>query len=86
MSKDYICNRHDKVLKNLSKTRDNIRSTLRHHSEDAETLYSLLDNIDSVLYDCIDEIENAKESGQHMEDRLSEYRKAIENLGFSRVE
>jgi predicted Zn-ribbon and HTH transcriptional regulator len=83
---EYICHRHDKVIKILDRTRDDIRSVLRYKNSDTdiEELYDFIDNIDSILYDAISEVEEAKNSGERMEARLSRYREAIEDLGFTR--
>ena len=79
-----ICKRHDEVTRDMEDMSRNIRSTLRRYSEDTDSLVELLDDIDSSLCDWIHKIEEAKESGQKMEDRLKEYRDAIEGLGFNR--
>ena len=82
MAKELICKRHEKVIKTLESIRSTIQSTLKYDSEVAEVLAELLNNIDSDLWDCIDEIDEARKSGQKMEDRLSQYREAVEGLGF----
>lgn len=84
MSKELICKRHEKVIKILETIREAIQTTLRYDNGNAEALKELLNNIDSDLWDCIYEIEKAKESGQSMEDRLRIYRETIEGLGFNR--
>jgi len=62
-----------------------ISSALKFNKDNAEALVELLDYIDSELYDVVDEIEQAKESGISMEARLEKYKDAIEDLGFQRV-
>lgn len=84
MKREYICQKHDYVLKLLTDIRNNISATIKYYSDDTVELISLLDNIDSDLYDVIYEIDEAKECGKKMEARLSKYREAIENLGFIR--
>jgi archaellum component FlaC len=84
MAKELICKRHEKVIEKLKSIRENIEYTLKYDSEVAEVLAELLKNIDGDLYDCIDEIEEARESGQKMEDRLRKYKETIEDLGFTR--
>ena len=83
MSK-LICHRHDYAIKAINKIRNNISRTLRFSKDDTEELVNLLDDIDYELYTIIDEIEEAKTSGQKMEDRLQEYKSTIESLGFIR--
>lgn len=84
MKRKYICEKHDHVLKLLTDIRGNISATIKYYSDDTVELISLLDNINSDLYDVIYEIDEAKECGEKMEARLSKYREAIENLGFIR--
>ena len=84
MEREYICQKHDYVLKLLSDIRYSISTTIRNYSNDVEELISLLENIDSDLYDVVYEIEEARECGEKMEARLSKYRDAIEDLGFIR--
>ena len=84
MERKYICQKHDYVLKLLSDIRYSISTTIRNYDNDAEELISLLENIDSDLYDVVYEIEEARECGEKMEARLSKYRGAIEDLGFIR--
>ena len=84
MSKELICKRHEKVIKKLEYIRNTIQSTLKYDSEVAEVLADLLNNIDGDLWDCIYEIDEARKSGQKMEDRLMQYRTSIEGLGFSK--
>jgi|GEM_PF-4899388 len=85
MSRNYICERHDYCLKNLSRVRDEISRGIKFNKDDVEALVDLLDSIDSDIYDIIDEIECVKEMGIKMETRLSNYRMAIEDLGFQRI-
>lgn len=84
MSRNYICQRHDYALNLLHKIRNEISKNLKYNRDNAEELADVLDNIDSDLYDVVDEIESAKEMGERMEHRLCEYKDAIEGLGFSR--
>lgn len=84
MSKDLICNKHDKAIEKLDKIMENVRYALKHYKNDLEYLTSLLDDIDSDAWDIKYIIEEAKESGQSMESRLKEYREKIESLGFTR--
>lgn len=84
MSKN-ICERHDFALNKLHRIKYDISSALKFNKDNAEALVELLDYIDSELYDVVDEIEQAKESGISMEARLEKYKDAIEDLGFQRV-
>lgn len=84
MEREYICQKHDYVLKLLLDIRYSISTTIRNYSNDVEELISLLENIDNDLYDVVYEIEEARECGEKMEARLSKYRDAIEDLGFIR--
>lgn len=85
MSRKYICERHDFALNKLHRIRYNISSALKLNKDNTEALAELLDDIDGDLYDVIDEIEEAKESGISMEARLKKYKDTIEDLGFQRV-
>lgn len=85
MGRKYICERHDFALNKLHRIRYDISSTLKLNKDNAEALAELLNDIDSELYDVVDEIEQAKESGISMEARLGKYKDAIEDLGFQRI-
>lgn len=83
MSKRNICDVHDDIIKECGSIIKDINNT--RSSDSAEDLYNTLDNIrwqlDSYI---ISYAEEAMEYGQSMEDRLKEYRDAIEGLGFIR--
>jgi Mg2+ and Co2+ transporter CorA len=79
-----ICQRHDDIIKTLKTIRNEIQKSLKYDRDNAEVLVDLLDDIDTDLYNCIDEIEEAKDSGEKMENRLTLYRNTIEDLGFER--
>ena len=58
MSKELICNRHEKVIKILETIRETIQTTLRYDNGNAEALEELLNNIDNDLL-TVDTFENA---------------------------
>ena len=85
MSKELICYTHDKIIEKINRIRKDIERTLKCNSDDIEELKSTLEDIGWELnYNIIDLVEEAKESGQSMENRLIEYKDAIIGLGFER--
>ena len=83
MSKEQICSLHDEIAdyaRQIWTISRNVQS-----SEDIDYMSRLSGEIESLA----DQIErsaySAKERGQAMENRLSDYRNAIENLGFRRL-
>lgn len=90
MSTENICETHDKILKHvlhISKILEDAKKILQAHSDDNEEINSAYDYVYDAIYE-IDKItdwtDKAKESGQSMENRLTLYRSAIEDLGFKR--
>ena len=83
MSKEQICSLHDEIAQNarsIWKMSRDIQSSsnIDDISSWACDIESLADQIERTVY-------SAKERGQAMENRLSDYRNAIENLGFRRI-
>ena len=72
-----ICNRHDKII-NLATQME------RLDQRNFDNVQEVLDEVWSMAWDIRKEAEKAKESGQNMEDRLTEYRESMESLGFIR--
>lgn len=86
MSKELICHTHDEILEKINRIRNDIDKTLRYDSDNIDELRGTLEDIHWELnYNIIDLVEEAKESGQSMENRLIEYKDAIVKLGFERV-
>jgi len=88
MANPTICSRHDDIIKLAADIKSHQYESFKN-TEDAE---ALLTEIENLLYDIgyianeiISEAKQAKESGQNMEDRLCEYKVAIEDLGFKRI-
>lgn len=83
-----ICQKHDSALKSVKNIHQIINNAARGYrytdNSEVKELLSVLDDIDSEVNDIESEVLDAKESGQKMEDRLKEYRNAIEDLGFTR--
>lgn len=83
-----ICKNHDDAVKKVDYIRRVIRDAEKAYkysdNEEVKELLDILSDIDSEIDDIADEVLDAKESGQKMEDRLREYREAIEGLGFVR--
>lgn len=84
MARELICHNHDSIIRGLTKILGKIYQGLRYSSDNAEELCLMLQDIEWEVGNAIDEAEIAKKSGQAMEDRLSEYKSAIEDLGFVR--
>lgn len=84
MARQLICHTHDSIIKGLNNVLGSISSGLRCSSDNAEELCSILQDIEWEISNAISETEEAKKSGQAMEDRLSEYKSAIEDLGFTK--
>jgi polyhydroxyalkanoate synthesis regulator phasin len=57
-----------------------LKMKIRHYATPEE----LKDDIDRLIEDIIASSQEGKERGQAMENRLSDYRNAIEDLGFVR--
>ena len=79
MSKEFICETHrqiEKCAKDMSKIKDdkynNVQDLLNDVKDVAETIKNLA--------------RHAMKSGQRMEKRMRDYRRAIEKLGFTRKE
>ena len=70
-TKRKICFAHDEIIKLASDLQIELEGDV------AKKIIQKLKKIEAVA-------EEAKEYGQSMEDRLSEYREAIEGLGFYR--
>ena len=88
MANPTICSRHDDIIK-LAKEIESHQYERFRNTDDAEALLTdienLLWNIGHMAAEIISETKLAKESGQNMEDRLCEYKSAIEDLGFKRI-
>jgi hypothetical protein len=77
MSRRNICDYHDDIIKTaleIEKIKEN----------QYETVEEVLYEVQHLAWDIRSWAEEAKEAGQSMENRLSEYRDAIEGLGFER--
>jgi hypothetical protein len=75
--KEFICYKHDKIIK--------LASTIEKYNErDFEKVKDALDEIQSIAWDIRTLAEESKTSGEAMEYRLREYYDAIESLGFER--
>lgn len=88
-----ICNIHDNIYKTADKAISNIPKHFKYSDMNEEELYEMCSNMENIiddlkyiLMDIKDLAEDAKECGQSMEDRLKDYRDAIEGLGFIREE
>jgi hypothetical protein len=79
MSKDYICNNHDKIIKLAEQIE-------RYRENDFNNARDFLDEVQSIAWDIRTLAEECKEQGISMENRLADYRSTIEGLGFSRIE
>lgn len=78
MSNEYICNKHEKIIKLVEKIE-------RYRERDFETVGELLEEVQSIAWDIRTLAEECKEMGQSMEGRLRGYYDAITGLGFERV-
>jgi DNA repair ATPase RecN len=77
--RELICTTHDKMRE--------VSKYLTHLDFSGYTLQEILDeqaNLNKLGDELEELIDYASESGQNMEDRLSEYCNAIEELGFVR--
>lgn len=68
-----LCEIHDYISKDIEDVLENL--DLLHYESEIKRLDT-----------CLDLLKIAKQKGQSMEDRLKDYRRAIERLGFKRVE
>ena len=75
-----ICSRHDGIIRLAKKIEDYKWTRIDNIEEAEKILYELAD----IASDIRIEVEQAKESGQKMEDRMSDYKSTIEGLGFVR--
>lgn len=83
MSKRNICDVHNDIIKECNSITKDISKC--RATDPPEDLYDVLDNIRWQLENyVISYTEEAKEYGQSMENRMSDYRNAIEGLGFVR--
>ena len=67
---ETICNNHNQVIFDLQQLRNSNNLTKEQKQ---------------LLLEAINTIKFCKKQGQHMENRMSKYRKAIEDLGFIRT-
>lgn len=83
-----ICEKHDSALKSVKNIHQIINGAARGYrytdNNEVKELLSILNDIGSEVDYIESDVFDAKEMGQKMEDRLKEYRGAIENLGFTR--
>ena len=83
MSKRNICEVHNLILKECDSLLKDINKC--RVTDEPEDLYDVLDNMRYEIETYIvSYTEEAKEYGQSMENRMSDYRNAIEGLGFVR--
>ena len=73
----YICDTHKKI-KNMANSLKLLRN-----SED-QSIDGILSKVEEIANRVLELTKEATLSGQSMEDRLIQYRKAIESLGFQR--
>jgi hypothetical protein len=76
--KRNICDLHDEIY-DLAKQINNLK--VRNY----ETIEDALADTQSMADDILTLAVNAKDAGIRMENRLSEYKSAIESLGFYRI-
>lgn len=77
-----ICNNHDEILDAVRKIY--LESRAIQNSDGVDEMHRYAAEIERWASDIEDAAFYAKESGQAMENRLSEYYHAIEDLGFVR--
>ena len=77
-----ICNNHDEILDAVRKIY--LENRAIQNSDDVDEIHRYADEIERWVSDIEDATVCAKESGQAMENRLSDYYHAIEDLGFVR--
>ena len=77
MSKDFICNNHDKIIKLAQQIE-------RYRENDFNNARDFLDEVQSIAWDIRTLAEESKIMGEHMECRLIDYTNAITDLGFTR--
>lgn len=78
MSKKNICDIHDSIQKSVNEM-------YKIKPDYYDTPEELFEEVKNYLYYIDQDISEARDAGQSMENRLSEYRNAIEDLGFRRV-
>ena len=78
MSKENICHYHYKILTKADEI-------LKIKDNSYENIDNLLYDVQSLANDIYNLAELAKEAGMSMENRLKEYKKGIEYLGFARI-
>lgn len=82
-SKRVICSVHDDIINLCNSMVKDINRCSKSDTKDE--LYDVLDDIRWKLDNyIISYAEEAKDYGQSMENRLTEYRNAVERLGFTR--
>lgn len=93
MDKELICNIHDDIWRKADKAIKDVPRYFNYRDLNEEELYEMCENMESyiddlkyALEDIMQLAETAKDMGQSMENRLKEYRDAIEGLGFERNE
>lgn len=93
MAKELICNIHDDIWRKADKAIKDVPRYFSYRDLNEEELYEMCENMESyiddlkyALEDIMQLAEAAKDMGQSMENRLKEYRDAIEGLGFERNE
>ena len=78
MRRRKICSNHDDIMELVSEIEELIDKMNTSNKSIISKIKSRLRKIDkTTMY--------AKESGQSMENRLSDYRNRIEELGFKRI-
>lgn len=90
-SKELICNIHDDIWKKANRVINNVPRFFPYSNLNKEELYDMcaemeshIDDLRYALEDIMQLAKMAKDMGQSMEDRLKDYRDAIEGLGFER--
>lgn len=93
MAKELICNIHDDIWRKADKAIKDVPRFFPYSNMNEEELYEMCGNMESyiddlkyALEDIMQLAKTAKDMGQSMENRLKEYRDAIEGLGFERNE
>lgn len=88
MSKQLICETHDEIKKCVEKALRKLNYAVKSLGKsDCEHAKDALSEVEDAVFDVnyiLGLVDTATQSGQSMENRLTEYRKTIEKLGFTR--